>query len=192
MKCSLMDRPSPGTIVLLWTQQTWIDSLIRSTTILMWWWPTNVHGVAFWIIGAMHPNGDASSTCKKTMRTHASSMWRLSCGEKAWGHMLLTCSLPYGFSMWIDDAPHMVCPHDCFSAHGWKHIMSTRFAAWRHIVRSHEDTWFWSSDTRFVNILLMISNVRTHVKKREDTFFKTMRTHAQTNCPHCLNLEDTL
>ena len=57
----------------------------------------------------MHPNGDALSSCKKSVSKDIYLNHEEAAKHK--GHMLLACYLSYGFSVYVDDALLMVSPY---------------------------------------------------------------------------------
>ena len=89
--------------------------------------------------------------------------------------MFLTCRLSYGIGMWIEGAPHMVCPHAflhmlwCMYPQGFEHE-DTLLAT----MRTHD---FEHLTQEGGKILLMVTSVRTRVNQHEDELFLTMRTH---------------
>ena len=55
-----------------------------------------------------HPNGDAPSSCRKSVRIYTLNHEEAA---KHKDHMLEVYYLPYGFSVYVDDALLMVSPY---------------------------------------------------------------------------------
>ena len=129
-----------------------------------------------------HPNGDAPSTCKKSMRTHASTIGRQSWGEIAWGHMLLTCYLPTQNSVGIDGALLKLCPYVCL--HMVWCMCPHASQAWGHMLFIHLTHGFITLSSCYQAWGHMLKNLRTHSYKHKSSCAQTCVLIVWNRCPY--------